>query len=159
MISAYDRFFGRPESGGLGRLSTGREGNRLLSVDTVPALPTLLAATPGFPLELLLSAAFRGVGACLSLELPSGRSAGRGDGLGELPFGFEDLSEIDSMRVTFAPAERSSSSAFRLGSVALGRGAGFGDTGGFSPVIDAIKSRIGIVTVAPCACCVVTTEV
>lgn len=63
--------------------------------------------------------------------------------MGGLPLGREDLSVAESTRAVFAVAAgRSSSSAFRLGKVELGRGGGFGDGVGFSPVIDASKSRI-----------------
>ncbi len=140
MISAYDRFFGGPESVGLGRLGIGREGNNF---PAVPALPVLDPVPLDFSFEVLLSrAAGRGFGDGLSPEPPSGRSAGRADGFGRLPFGRDGLSGIDSVRGTLSPTGRNSSSAFRLGNVALGRDTGFGDGDGFSPVMDASKSRI-----------------
>jgi hypothetical protein len=99
--------------------------------------------------DVLLSEAGRGFEIGLSLAPPGTRSAGRGDGLGELPFGLEDLSDSESTRATLAPAGRISSSAFRFGNAVLGRDAGVEGADGFSPVMDAIKSRIGIVTDAP----------
>jgi len=153
MISAYDRFFGGPESVGFGRLVTGRDGSGLLPVEDVGSglllaedvVRALLALPPdalGFPFRLLLSVTDCGLGGCLSVEPPSDRAAGRGDGFGELPSALDCFSASESTRATLPPPERISSSAFRLGNGAVGRDAGFGDTGGFSPVIDAIKSRI-----------------
>lgn len=150
MISAYDRFFGGPESVGLGLLGAGREGNGLLPfAGLVPALPARIWGTLGLSVKGLLSGAGPGFDIGLSLGPPSGRSAGRGDGLGEFPLGFEDLSDSESTRATLAPDCRISSSALRFGNAALGRDTGVGDADGFSPVMDAIKSRIGIVTDAP----------
>jgi hypothetical protein len=145
MISAYDRFFGGPESVGLGRLARGREGSGLLPfVVVVPVPPVLGPAALDFSFEVLVSTAGRGFEDCLSPKLLRARSVGRADGFGGLPFGRVDFSGIDSLRATFTPAGRSSSSAFRLGNVALGLDTGFGDGDGdaFSPVMDASKSRI-----------------
>jgi hypothetical protein len=143
IISAYDRFLGGPLSVGLGRLTAGREGNGLLAVAGDFAL-LLTVRAPGLDRSFwsgLLAApwGFKG----LSLEAPRGRSTSRGDGLGEFPFGCEDLSAGDSVRAVLVPPVRSSSSAFRLGTTTLGRGAGFDVVVvGFSPVIDASRSRI-----------------
>jgi len=145
MISAYDRFFGGPESVELGRVARGRAASALLRFVFVAPLPAVLGpAALDLSFEILLSTAGRGFEDCLSLELPNVRSAGRADGFGGLPFGRVGFSELDSVRAAFTPARRSSSSAFRLGNAALGLDTGFGDGDGdaFSPVIDASKSRI-----------------
>jgi hypothetical protein len=143
MISAYDRFFGGPESVGLGRFATDREGNGLLPfADLVPALSAFGPAALGLSFRALLSEAGRGFDASLAQDLSSGRYAGRGDGFGELSFDPADLSGNELMRANLTPAGRTSSSAFRLGNGALGRGTGFDDGDGFSPVMDASKSRI-----------------
>lgn len=135
---------------GLGRLGAGREGNGLLPfAGLVPALPARTWGALGLSFKVLLSKAGRGFEIGLSLEPLGARSAGRGDGLGELPFGFDDLSDSESTRATLAPVGRISSSAFRFGNAVLGRDAGVDGADGFSPVMDAIKSRIGIVTDAP----------
>lgn len=143
MISANERFFGGAESVGAGRLATGRDGNDLLLyVDDDPAATALAAVAPGFCVGAGLLTRGRDVDTVLSIELPIGLSSGRGDGFEGLPFGLDEESAIDWVRAVFEPAMRSSSSAFRLGNVALGRDAGVGDGVGFSPVIDASKSRI-----------------
>lgn len=110
--------------------------------DDVLVLPDLTPAGPRFTTEIGLSKGARDEEEALSLELPRGRPASRGKAFGVLVSGCEDLSVVASIRALFTAAGRSSSSAFRLGNVALGRGAGFGDGVGFSPVIDASKSRI-----------------
>jgi hypothetical protein len=118
MISAYDRFFGGPESVGLGRFTEGREGSGLLPfIDVFPGPRALRSTALVFSVRVLLSKTGRGLG-----ELLLGREA--------------------SARATFTPAGRASSSAFLLPKIALGRGAGFVDGDGFSPEIDASKSRI-----------------
>lgn len=141
MISAYERFFGGPESAGAGRLVRGREGKALL-LPFVPVPPTLGLA--GFTVSrgAGLFKSGRDVDTGLSLEFPSCRSAGRGAGFCSSPFVRGFLSPPESVRAALVLAVRSSSSAFRLGNAALDRGAGFGSGAGFSPVIDASKSRI-----------------
>lgn len=135
---------------GLGRLGAGREGNGWLPcVGLVPALPPRAWGTFGLSAVGFLSKAGRAFETGLSLGPPSGRSARRGDGLGELPLGLDDLSDSESTRASLVPAGRISSSALRFGNPGLGRDAGFEDAAGFSPVMEAIKSRIGIVTDGP----------
>jgi hypothetical protein len=172
IISAYDRFFGGPESVGLGRLGSGRAGNGLLPFPDVGP-PALEVTALGFPFGVRLSKLDCGFRGCLSLELPRGRSAGREDGFVNVPSGREGFSGAESVRATLEGAGRSSSSAFRLGNIALGLRTGLGDGAGFSPVMEASKSRIcqdisqhhqprtrrdeseltGIVTNAPCGEC------
>jgi hypothetical protein len=77
----------------------------------------------------------------LSLDKVAGRSAGRGDGLGELPFDRGRL-EGDSVRGAFVGTPRRSSTAFRFGMASLGREALVGDGDGCSPVIDARSAPI-----------------
>jgi hypothetical protein len=143
IISAYDRFFGGPESVGLGRLGTGRAGIGLLPFPVVGSVPPALGVRAvGLPLGVRLSKLDCGFRDCLSLELPRGRSAGREDAFENVPSGREGFSGAVSVRATFEPAARSSSSAFRLGNIALGLGTGFGDGAGLSPVMEASRSRI-----------------
>ncbi len=139
IISAYDRFFGGPESVGLGRLASGRAGNGLLAFeDVVPAPLNLEPVAAGF-----LSRVGRGFTGCLlSLEPPRGRSAGRADGFGGTAVGRYGLSATGFVRATFGPVERSSSSALRLGKGTLGRATTAGAGDGSSPVIDARRSKI-----------------
>jgi hypothetical protein len=95
---------------------TGREGSVLLPLAGIFAvLLTLGLATPGLSFVADLLTVDCGFEDGLSLEFPSGRSAGRGDGLGESLLGRDGFSGTESVRAALSPPERNSSSAFRLG--------------------------------------------
>lgn len=140
IISANDRFFGGAELAGAGRLATEGEGS-----DFPPSAddgPGFRLGGSGFCLGAGLLIGVAIVGVALSTEPAIGLSLGRGDGFDRLPFDRDDVSTVNWVRAALVPAMRSSSSAFRLGSGALARDSGFGDGVGFSPVIDASRSRI-----------------
>lgn len=146
MISANDRFFGGAESVAAGRLVAGREGKDLLPLaDDVLALLTVDRTEVVLSRELELFGTGREVEDGLLVPPSVCRSAGRVDAFDGSPFTRDGLAGTESVRAVLELAVRSSSSAFRFDNTALGRGTGFGDGVGFSPVIDASKSRIAIV--------------
>lgn len=152
-ISANEPFFCSglgPESVFTGRLLRGLDGSGLLD-DVVGfavedgRVPFLEEAEDGCiddAVERLVERTELEDG--LAFRLPTGLSAGCGEGLGEFPFDRDGTVDGEPVRgALVAGAGRGSSAAFRLRTAALaGRVALVGEGDGCSPEIDASKSPI-----------------
>lgn len=166
MISANERFLGGPDDSVACRGGFGFASEVLsLLVAVVPVGRVLAGVELGFSSGFFLSSAGLGSIGFLSwaadctdddglVGFAEGRSAGlskgRDAGFGGFPLlvGFplvvgDGFLTPSPGRAALLAAGRRSSSAFRFPNAGVGRGAGVDDDGvGFSPVIDARRSRI-----------------